>query len=102
MLLARPRIIRSRAPHAEFAEQVPAVGQEARVIAIARVSRVDPHVHRKLSLPQDQDPIGQANRLVDVVGHQEDRWLMQHEQLPDEILHLQARERVECRERFVQ
>src|SRR6478672_9874542 len=67
-----------------------------------RLGHVDVDVERDRSVSQHDHPIGQQNRLVDVMGDQQHGGCVATTQVLQQAVHLDARQRVERAERFVE
>src|SRR5690606_18544428 len=57
---------------AELHEQAAAQDGEVGGRSTAVLGELDGHVERETALREDEDPVGEEDRLVDVVGHEQD------------------------------
>jgi hypothetical protein len=57
---------------------------------------------RDCTIAHDRDPIGERDRLVDVVCHEKDARPMVGDEFADKVMHADSRQRIACSERFVQ
>jgi hypothetical protein len=89
-------------PCADETENPSATLEEAGIVALPGDVLFEGNVHHEPALPQDQDAIGEAQGLLDVVGDQQDGWLVCPAEGRHQVLHLQAREGIERGERLVE
>lgn len=87
---------------AEVGEEAAAQGDEGGVAGVAGPCDGDGDVGDEPTVAQDGDPVGEAYRLVDVVGDEQDRGVVDAAELADEVLHTEPGQRVERGERLVE
>src|SRR6478735_1551651 len=87
---------------AKLAEQPAPQRCELMGVPRPRLGHVDVGVERDRSVSQHDHPIGQQNRLVDVMGDQQHGGCVATTQVLQQAVHLDARQRIEGAERFVE
>jgi len=83
-----------RSEHAEFSEQRGASDR----CGVFRFSVLK----GDRTIAHDQNPIGERDRLVDIVRHEKHTGPMIGDELSDKVVHANARQRVERCERFIE
>ncbi len=87
---------------AEGFEQFAAECGERRIGAVPRVLELDPSITAEAAAVEHEHAVGEHDRLVDVVGHEQHGGSVPAAQLAEQAVHLQPRERVERAERLVE